>query len=132
MTTTAPTRFAPTEYQAANGDDSRRTRLAETLLAEDRAEEAGLDPLERTSCRFHRRWVHQCISSPAHVIPVTGHRWCRPCASAANVAVDELTGDVAVRCPRCGRSPGGRATRQIVRTCTASLAAAQDRIGELR
>ncbi|WP_245645951.1 hypothetical protein [Pseudonocardia acaciae] len=101
-------------------------RLAATLAAEDEAEDAGLDPLERITCRTHRRWLHHCISSPVHVIVVTGHRWCRSCQAEASVAVDELTGDVRVTCTRCGRVPVGRATRQIIRTCTASLAAALD------
>jgi hypothetical protein len=39
--------------------------------------------------------------------------------------VDELTGDVLVRCETCRRTPDTAATRQIVRTCRASLAAAQ-------
>lgn len=101
-------------------------RLAAALTGEDEAEDAGLDPLERITCRTHRRWVHQCISSPTHIIVVTGHRWCRRCEAPASVAVDELTGDVRVSCTRCGRAPVGRATRQIIRTCTASLAAALD------
>ena len=69
-------------------------RLASTLSTEDIAEENGLNPLERITCRLHRRWLHHCISSPAHVIAVTGHRWCRSCQCAVTVAVDELTGDV--------------------------------------
>ena len=104
----------------------RDRRLAAILEGEDVAEDAGLDPFERISCRIHRRWLHQCIHSPVHVVQVSGHRWCRPCDAQAAVAVDELTGDVRVSCTRCGRTPPGRASRQIVRTCTASLAAAQD------
>lgn len=103
----------------------RDRRLAATLAAEDLAELDGLDPLERLTCRTHRHWVHQCVSAPAHVFVVTGHRWCRRCERAADVAVDELTWNVAVTCPSCGRSPEGAATRQIVRTCRASLAAAR-------
>lgn len=104
----------------------RDRRLATVLAAEDRAEEDGLDPLERITCRTHGRWIHECVSGQIHVIVVTGHRWCRTCACAVDVAVDHLTGDVSVRCPRCGQKPEGRATRQIVRACRASLAAAQD------
>jgi hypothetical protein len=59
------------------------------------------------------------------VFVVTGHRWCRDCECAANVAVDELTWSVAVTCPRCGRAPDSAATRAIVRTCRASLAASR-------
>jgi hypothetical protein len=107
--------------------DLRDRVVAARLLDEDRAEEAGLDPFERITCRIHRRWLYQCISSPVHIIAVTGHRWCRGCAAPASVAVDELTGSVRVVCTRCGRCPAGRATQQIVRTCTASVAAAYDR-----
>jgi hypothetical protein len=69
--------------------------------------------------------VHECISSAAHVFVVTGHRWCRDCECAANVAVDQLTWSVTVTCPRCGQAPDSAATRQIVRTCRASLAASR-------
>lgn len=107
--------------------DLRDRQLAAALSTEDHAEaENGLDPLERTTCWTHRRWLHQCIASPLHVIQVTGHRWCRNCACAVNVAVDELKGDVRLNCPRCGRTPDTRATRQIMRACRASLAAATE------
>jgi hypothetical protein len=115
-----------TEQHTSRYADLRDRRLAATLGAEDIAEDGGLDPFERISCRIHRRWLHQCIHSQVHVVQVSGHRWCRSCDTQAAVAVDELTGDVRVRCTRCGRTPAGRASRQIVRTCTASLAAAQD------
>lgn len=101
-------------------------RLAAALTTEDLAELDGLDPLERTTCWTHRRWLHQCISSPLHVIVVTGHRWCRDCSCAVNVAVDELVGDLKLSCPRCDRMPNTRASRQIVRACRASLAAATE------
>jgi hypothetical protein len=101
--------------------------LASTLTDEDRAEHDGLDPLERLTCRTHRRWVHECVSSPAHVFVVTGHRWCRDCQCAADVSVDQLTWSVTVTCPRCGCAPDSAATRQIVRTCRASMAAARGR-----
>lgn len=103
--------------------DLRDPELAATLAAEDAAESAGADPLERLTCRTHRRWVHQCVHSPQHVIVVTGHRWCRSCEHPADVAVDELTWTVSVTCPKCRRSPQGNATRQIARTCRASMAA---------
>ena len=103
----------------------RDRRLADVLIREDVAEDREeLSGLERISCHVHRRWAHECISSPTHVIAVTGHRWCRPCEAEATVAVDELTGDVSVDCTRCGQSPATPATRQILRTCRASLAAA--------
>ncbi|MET9226195.1 hypothetical protein [Lentzea sp. NPDC003310] len=105
--------------------DVRDRRLAAVLAEEDAAEELGLNPLERISCRVHRRWLHHCVHSADHVIKVTGHRWCRDCSSTASVGVDELTGDVVVHCGSCRRTPNTAATRQIVRTCRASLAAAQ-------
>jgi len=39
-------------------------RLARTLTAEDRQEYAGLNPFERLTCHVHRRWLHDCVSSP--------------------------------------------------------------------
>lgn len=113
------------EYAARYHDLGDRG-LAAKLVAEDAAEEHdGLSPHERITCHTHRRWVHECISSPLHVIIVTGHRWCRRCEREAAVAVDELTGTVQVTCVRCHRVPDSPATRQIVRTCRASLAAAR-------
>jgi hypothetical protein len=115
---------SPRRYEADRGRyaDLVDRRLAERLATEDAAVEAGLSPFERLTCPAHRRWAHQCIASPQHVSPVTGHRWCRDCACLATVAVDELGGDVTVTCPRCHHTPEGVATRQIVRACRASLA----------
>ncbi|MFC0432017.1 hypothetical protein [Kutzneria buriramensis] len=104
--------------------DLRDRRLAAALAAEDAAETDGLDPLERMTCGLHRKWIHRCVHSPMHVIPVTGHRWCRDCSTAADVMIDELTGEIRVTCPGCRRTPNPRATKQIVRTCRASLSAA--------
>ncbi|MGW5718625.1 hypothetical protein ACWEVP_20815 [Amycolatopsis sp. NPDC003865] len=101
-------------------------RLARTLTAEDRSEEDGLDPLERITCRTHRRWLHDCVASPLHVVIVTGTRWCRACECALTVAIDQPAGDVSVCCPSCRETPATRATRQLVRACRASLAAAYD------
>ena len=113
--------------------DLRDRQLATALSTEDTLEaEDGLDPLERTTCWTHRRWLHQCIASPLHVIQVTGHRWCRDCACAVTVAVDELIGDVRLTCPRCGHTPDTRATRQIMRACRASFAAATDASWNIR
>ncbi|WP_461154504.1 hypothetical protein [Saccharopolyspora tripterygii] len=107
--------------------DLRDRRLADVLTREDAAEEREeLSALERISCHVHRRWAHGCISSPIHVIAVTGHRWCRQCEAEATVAIDELTGDVSVTCTRCHKSPDTPATQQILRTCRASLAAASE------
>ena len=117
-----PSGCAPERYA-----DVRDRLLAATLAAEDSAEQDGADPLERSTCWTHRRWLYQCVSSPLHVIQVTGHRWCRDCACAVDVAVDELTWAVRLSCPRCGRSPQTRATRQLVRACRAGLAARHGR-----
>jgi hypothetical protein len=121
-TTTTRQQLVKDEYA-----DLRDRRLAAALTAEDAAEELdGLHPLERITCSLHRKWIHRCVHSPLHVIPVTGHRWCRACATAAEVLVDELTGTVRVTCPRCHETPSPRATKQIVRTCRESLSAATD------
>jgi hypothetical protein len=99
-------------------------QLDSVLDREDRDEELErLSPHERLSCPMHRRWVHQCVSSPSHAIPVTGHRWCRRCECAQLIAVDEVNGTVSMSCPSCGEVPTTLASRQIVRTCRASLAA---------
>jgi len=98
-------------------------RLAAALAREDAAEEDGLNPFERTTCYTHRRWLHQCVSSPLHVVRVSGHRWCRRCDHPATVAVDELAGDLSLHCPRCGTTPSGPANRQLLRACRASMAA---------
>lgn len=100
-------------------------RLASALSTEDLAEFDGLDPFARATCHTHRRWLHQCIASPLHVIPVSGHRWCRRCSCAVTVAVDELARDLTLTCPRCGATPPGLANQQIVLACRASLAAAR-------
>ncbi|SDH61047.1 hypothetical protein SAMN05216553_13514 [Lentzea fradiae] len=89
----------------------RDRALAAVLAEEDAAERLGLNPLERVSCRLHRRWLHHCVHSSDHVIKITGHRWCRDCSSTASVGVDELTGDVSVRCESCGGVPDNAATR---------------------
>jgi hypothetical protein len=100
--------------------------LATALAAEDEAEDTGwLDPLDRLTCRVHRRWIHECSHSDLHVIPVTGHRWCRPCRRALEIAVDEVTGSVALHCPRCHRGATTRADKQLVAACEASLTASR-------
>jgi len=122
--------MSTTTHQVANDQryaDVRDRRLAAALAAEDAAEANGLNPFERITCGLHRKWIHRCVHSPMHVIPVTGHRWCRECATAADVMIDELTGEIRVTCPRYHRMPSPRATKQIVRTCRASLSAATDR-----
>jgi uncharacterized paraquat-inducible protein A len=91
------------------------------LAAEDRAEDAGqLDPDDRLTCHVHGRWIHQCVSSPVHVNPVTRHRWCRDCAAELTVAVDELARTVTMRCPRCGQGSSAATTR-LMSACRASL-----------
>ena len=98
-------------------------KLAATLVQEDLAQLAGQSPFERISCRVHRRWVHECIASPAHVVAVSGYRWCDTCAVPANVSVDHLLGTVQVWCDACGRRVRNEASEQIVRTCQSSLRA---------
>jgi hypothetical protein len=107
-----------------NSDWFLTTMLAGEDLAEDHH---GASPHERLTCRLHRRWAHECITSPAHVIPVTGHRWCRRCRTSAAVVVDEVAGTVRLACRRCGRTPRSAASDQIVRACRGSFAAARAR-----
>ena len=100
--------------------------LAAALTTEDQTEDTGwLDPLDRLTCRVHRRWIHECAHGNLHVIPVTGHRWCRPCRYALEIAVDELTGRVTLHCPRCDRGPTTKADHQLIAACEASLIAAR-------
>ncbi|GAA1254399.1 hypothetical protein GCM10009609_17220 [Pseudonocardia aurantiaca] len=98
--------------------------MARWSAAEDRAEDAGLlNPDDRLTCHVHGRWIHQCVSSPVHVNPVTRHRWCRDCAAELTVAVDELAGTVTMRCPQCGQG-GSAATARLLAACCASLSRA--------
>ncbi|OXM72380.1 MULTISPECIES: hypothetical protein [Amycolatopsis] len=102
-----------------------RIALDDALVAEDHAEESGfLDPLDRITCPVHRRWIHQCCHSDLHVSQVSGHRWCRPCRRALEVAVDEVLGTVTLRCPGCARGSHTRAHAQLITACEASLTAA--------
>lgn len=114
------------------GSDSTRVGdvLYTTLVREDAQEEyAGLSQHDRLTCSLHRRWVHECMSSPLHAIRVTGHRWCRACDSVVTIAYDELTGSVSLSCPVCHRFPATAANRQVLRSCRASsVAARQDRL----
>lgn len=101
--------------------------LAQWLAAEDRAEDAGqLDPDDRLSCHVHGRWIHECVSSPVHVNPVTRHRWCRDCAAELAVAVDELARTVTMRCPRCSQGISAATTR-LLAACRASLSYASSK-----
>ncbi|SFW77114.1 hypothetical protein [Amycolatopsis australiensis] len=101
-----------------------RVRSLPVLLAtEDDAEDMGLlAPDDRLTCHVHGRWIHQCVASPAHVSPVTRHRWCRGCRTELAVAVDELTLRVTMTCPRCGHG-SSPATTRLTAACRASLAA---------
>jgi hypothetical protein len=105
--------------------DLRDRRLAAQLATEDAAEARGLDPFERITCRTHRNWLCHCVAAAAHVVVVTGHRWCRGCERPAAVVVDELAAEVRLRCPSCGRFPDSPANRQLLRVCARSLAAAR-------
>lgn len=101
--------------------------VVSVLAAEDLAEELGLDPHARVTCSLHRCWMHQCVSAPDHVIAVTGHRWCRSCARALEVVVDEkTTRTVHLYCPSCGAAADTVANRQLVRACHTSIAAMHD------
>ena len=103
---------------------SNRVRSLPVLLAtEDDAEDMGLlAPDDRLTCHVHGRWIHQCVASPAHVSPVTRHRWCRGCRTELAVAVDELSLAVTMSCPRCGDG-GSAATTRLTAACRTSLAA---------
>lgn len=95
--------------------------LAHWLAAEDEGEDAGrLHPDDRLTCHVHGRWIHQCVSSQAHVNPVTRHRWCRNCEMELTVAVDELARTVTMRCPRCNQG-SSTATTRLLTACRASL-----------
>jgi hypothetical protein len=97
--------------------------LVDRLDAEDAAEAAELlEPDSRLTCHVHRKWIHQCVSSPLHAHPVTRHRWCRTCDTALTVAVDEFARTVSIRCPRCGDG-GSPATTRLLAACRASLLA---------
>lgn len=95
--------------------------LAAVLAEEDAAELAGASPFGRTTCRFHHRWIHECVWSPVHVYAIAGFRWCTGCATPANVAVDHLLMTVTVTCPRCLGEVRNPATAQLVRACEAGL-----------
>jgi hypothetical protein len=99
--------------------------LAAMLAHEDAAERGGLSALERLTCRTHRTWTHDCVSSPLHVVVGAGYRWCADCETAAAVLVDQFAGVVEVWCPLCGRDVRTPATRLIVGTCRASILAAR-------
>lgn len=106
--------------------------LATRLAVEDTAESAGRLPVDsRLTCGVHRRWIHDCVSSPVHVNQVTGHRWCRTCQEPVTVAVDQLTRTVTMQCPKCGdgRSP---ATNRLTTSCQSSLSAEVDRPQDFR
>lgn len=98
------------------------------LASEDASEEAlRLAPDDRTTCPLHRKWLHQCVASPAHVNSVTRHRWCRRCACPLTVSVDEVVHTVSIRCPRCGDGDSP-ATRRMIAACRNSLAASRERL----
>ena len=99
--------------------------LATVLENEDRAECDGLSPFERITCRLHRRWVHDCVASPAHVVAVAGCRWCDDCAAPATVTVDHLSRTVVVSCDSCGCRLDAGLNGQLQRVCQRSLEASR-------
>lgn len=113
------------DHEDARYDRVRDRRLAATLAAEDRAADAGLDPFERLSCRIHDRWLHHCIHSAVHVVQVSG-----PLVPLVPVARGGRGRRAHGRHTRhlqpLRPDAAGRASRQIIRTCTASIAAAED------
>lgn len=44
-------------------------KLAEALAKEDKAEDAGMDPDERTTCYTHQSWATDCEDKPMHADP---------------------------------------------------------------
>ncbi len=47
-------------------------RLAAALAADDRAEDAGMHPDDRSTCHTHQSWFEDCKDSPVHNDPI-GH-----------------------------------------------------------
>jgi hypothetical protein len=118
---------------ASRHSGSSRTRLGATMTTEHLAEELGaLSPHDRVTCRFHQRSLHECVASPLHAIPVTGHRWCPTCQCTVNVAVDVLAGSVWLACRSCGRFPDTLANRQIIRSCRGSMNAVRQGLDQPR
>ncbi|WP_436498202.1 hypothetical protein [Actinokineospora sp. HUAS TT18] len=60
MATSRPCACGPVVSAAS---DLRDRVLATILSKEDTAEDAGFNPLERVTCRLHRRSMHHCVSS---------------------------------------------------------------------
>ncbi|MFI5589462.1 hypothetical protein ACIA5G_30720 [Amycolatopsis sp. NPDC051758] len=58
---------------------------ATTAEPEEQSEEDGI---KRTTCRTHRRWLHDCVASPLHVVIITGTSWCRACRASLAAASD--------------------------------------------
>jgi hypothetical protein len=97
-------------------------RLALYLTAEDEAEDGHrLLPDLRLTCHTHRRWLHDCVSSPLHVNAWTRARWCRPCEQELEVAVDHVAGRVAVTCPGCRRGAENAVDYVLITNCETSL-----------
>ncbi|MFI6094844.1 hypothetical protein ACIA8G_04780 [Lentzea sp. NPDC051213] len=103
------------------------TPLAAVFESENRAEQVGLSPFDRITCRFHRRWIHDCVVSPAHVVAVAGYRWCGDCAAAATVMVDHLGCEVVVWCERCDRRLHDGPNEQLRQVCLRSLEVSRGR-----
>lgn len=92
---------------------------------EERALRGDLDPADRLTCTVHTTWIHKCAHSATHCIPLYGLRFCLPCRQRMDIAVDELTGHVTLRCPRCERGAATPADLRLVAACQRSLALAR-------
>jgi hypothetical protein len=105
-----------------------RAGAAAVLAWEDAMEDDNrLSPMRRLTCRIHRRWLHECVFSSAHVSPTTGHRWCRRDHCVITVIVDELARAVTMVCPRCGSMRLSAENLALVAMCRRSAEAAWSR-----
>jgi hypothetical protein len=119
--TTAEIASAPVNVRHAHLADRR---VATAPSDDDAVEAHGLGPFERITRQPRVRRSHTCVSSPAHVIAVTGRWWCRTRRRAVNITVDALTADVGSTPPRGGSTPHDPATRRIGRCRRVSIATA--------
>ncbi|HYQ63393.1 hypothetical protein [Actinophytocola sp.] len=119
MSTQTTAALAAAPVNARHADLAGR-RLATVPSGRDTAADT-TEPRERIARHPHRRRSHPCVCSPAHVIAGAGCLRYRTRRRAVNIAVDELSAEVALAPTRSGGIPHGPATRRIVR-CRASIA----------